>query len=81
MTDVIFGAITAPLDVRLSANEQQVMQSIAEWRLIDINDVVYARGITLDALCRRLRDLPRPVVFASVARLEDLGYLPMGAIR
>ena len=82
MSDVTFGAITAGIDERLSPNDRQVMRAVAEWRHIaDINEVVRAGDITLDGLCRALRHLPRPYVFASVANLEDHGYLPMGAIR
>lgn len=72
MSDLTFAAITAPLDERLSPNERHVMALLADWP--------QRGGVTLDALCRRT-SLPRPYVFAAVARLEDLGYLPIGVIR
>lgn len=80
--DLTFGAIVAHSDSRLSYDDRVVLEAVARWRhIVDINEVVRAGDITLDELCRRLRKLPRPVVFASVARLEDHGYLPQGAIR
>ncbi len=78
--DVIFAAIAAPLDDRLSLNDRDVMAAIARWPARDLTDVVREGDITLDALCRRV-SLPRPYVFYCVARLEDLGYLPIGGIR
>jgi hypothetical protein len=81
VTDVAFSLITAPLDDRLNAHDRAVLAVIARFPCRDINDCVRAGDLTLNSLCRGLRHTPRPYVFAAVARLEDLGYLPIGAIR
>jgi hypothetical protein len=65
-----FGMLVAPLDARLSDVDRAVLSTVVSRRIA-----------TLDELCRRCPNLPRPYVFAAVARLEDLGYLPTGAIR
>ena len=81
MTDLAFAAITAPLDDRLSPVERLVMATIARYYTDeDLTGTPRPDDVTLDALCHRSR-LPWPYVFAAVARLEDLGYLPTGAIR
>lgn len=66
---------------RLSPNDVHVLNLIASLpHRVDLDDCIRAGDFTLDDLCRRTR-MPRPHVFAAVARLEDFGLLPMGAIR
>jgi hypothetical protein len=81
MSDVAFSVIAAPLDGRLSDNDKTVMAAIGRFPAQDLDDCIRAGDLTLDGLCARLQYTPRPYVFYAVARLEDLGYLPKGAIR
>ena len=71
VTDMAFSVIASRLDSRLSAHERAVMTVLGR------NDALGS----LDDLCDDLPATPRPYVFYAVARLEDLGYLPTGAIR
>ncbi len=80
-TDIACANLLCAVDAALSANDRDVLATIAAWPHIDdLDECIRAGDITLDRLCARL-SLPRPYVFYSVARLEDLGYLPKGAIR
>lgn len=82
MSDVMFSVIAAPLDPRLSGHERDVMAAIGRIKVIDsLDEVIRAGDITLNGLCRLMPGTPRPYLFYAVARLEDLGYLPNGAIR
>lgn len=74
--------ILASADPSCSAAEQHVLRTIADWPTTLLNVDDYTRGglLTLDQLAERVR-YPRPTVFGAVARLEDNGYLPKGAIR
>lgn len=65
-----FAAIVATIDPRLCGHDRAVIAAVETHR-----------PATLDALCALLGPTPRPYVFAAVARLEDLGYLPTGTIR
>lgn len=69
--DKAFRFLIAQVDDALSANDRTIMAMIER------------RGMpaTLDHLCSWVPHLPRPVVFYTVARLEDLGYLPKADIR
>jgi len=79
--NIAFAAIVGPLDPRLSAIDLHVLHLIASLpHSRDLDDCIRAGDFTLDDLCRKTR-LPRPHVFAAVARLEDFGLLPKGAIR
>lgn len=78
---IAFAAIVGPLDIRLSPNDRHVLNLIAAWpHRHDLDECIRAGDITLDGLCRRTR-LPKPHVFFSVARLEQLGLIPTSAIR
>ncbi|MER7331778.1 MULTISPECIES: hypothetical protein [unclassified Micromonospora] len=78
---IAFAAIVGPLDVRMSPNDEHVLNLIAAWPHIhDLDECIRAGDITLDGLCRRTR-LAKPHVFMSVARLEEFGLIPAGAIR
>jgi hypothetical protein len=82
VNDVMFSVIAAPLDDRLTAHERAVMAAVGAFpHIVSLDEVIRAGDLSLDELCRRLPRTPRPYVFYAVARLEDLGYLPKGAIR
>lgn len=74
VTDLTFAAVYAPLDTRLCQHDRDVMAAVGR-RPAGLS------GLTLDGLCDLLPNRPRPYIFAAVARLEDLGYLPKGTIR
>lgn len=73
-----FGAIVASLDPRLNAYQTAVLRVVAadpdrEWTLDSLAAEVLPRmGLSASA---------RQYVFAAVATLEDIGYLPRGSIR
>jgi hypothetical protein len=81
VTDIAAARLLAQADPSLSDCDRMVLNVIAGWPHIhDLDECLRAGDVTLDGLCGTVR-LPRPYVFAAVARLEDAGYLPMGAIR
>lgn len=81
-TNIAAANLLAHADPALSDLDRQVLAAVAGWPHIhDLDECIRAGDITLDGLCRTLPTLPRPHVFAAVARLEDYHYLPRGAIR
>jgi hypothetical protein len=82
LTNIAAAALLAGADPALSPLDRDVLAAIASWPHIhDLDECIRAGDITLNNLCRTLPGLPRPHVFAAVARLEDAHYLPQGAIR
>jgi DNA-binding transcriptional ArsR family regulator len=78
---VVFAAIAAPLDPRLSDNERRILRTLAEWpRCVDIDDCIRHGDVRLRDLIAATR-LPKPHVMYAVGRLEDLGYLPDPSVR
>lgn len=68
--------LLAEADPTLSRWEKDVLGALARWD-------EQRPPPTLDSLAETLsiRDEARPFVFAAVARLENAGWLPRGAIR
>ena len=62
-----------PLAVPLSVTDLAVLVAVANWAAPPVP--------TLDQVCAALPHLPRPDVFAAVARLEDRRLLRWGAVR
>lgn len=77
MTDTTFSAIASRVDDRCNDHDRAVLAYLADLG----DDTLRCGGVSLDALCDRFPTTPREFVFAAVARLEDRGYLPKGAIR
>lgn len=77
MVGLTFAVLAARVDDRCNIHDRNVLTYVAELG----DDAIDARAVTLDGLCERFPLTPRPHVFAAVARLEDLDYLPKGAIR
>lgn len=81
VTDIAAARLLGQADPQLSGMDRLVLDVVAGWpHIFDLDECLRRGDITLDGLCGGIR-LPRQYVFASVARLEDFGYLPMGAIR
>lgn len=76
-------AVLAQADPQCSPADRMVLATIAAWqrpRGVSLDAWIADKNLTLDVLATQVR-YPRPVVFACVAQLEDIGYLPKSAIR
>jgi hypothetical protein len=82
--NLTYAAIVAPLDARVCGIDAETLGLITllASRNPEVSaDEAVARGdISLDKLCRAT-NLPKPHVFAAVARLEEFGLIPESCIR
>ncbi len=86
MTDsnITYAEIVAPLDIRVCGIDRDVLELITQLAgrnpEVGADEAITRGDITLDKLCRATR-LPKPHVFAAVARLEEFGLIPGSCIR
>lgn len=81
-TDIAAAALLAQNDPHVDGVPVRVLRTISCWPHIhDLDECIRAGDLTLDSVARMMPGVPRPMVFYSVALLEDRGYLPHGTIR
>lgn len=85
-TDIGAALLMAELDERCAGYPIDVLRAVERLcrKFWDADDAMRHGDLTLNEVCEwatLMHKIPRPWVFYSVALLEDLGYLPKGAIR
>ena len=84
MNNLDFAQIVAPIDVRVCGNDHIVLKlilnAVSGYPEATAGEVIERGDITLDKLCQGTW-MPKPHVFAAVARLEEFGLIPESRIR
>jgi hypothetical protein len=83
--NLAYAEIIAPVDGRICGVDLDVLKLISELASrnpeVSADDALGRGDITLDKLCRASTVIPKPHLFAAVARLEEFGLIPESRIR